>query len=149
MAKKSVLDEAKENLVEKQSTSDLSIEELKKKLSELEDLVASSDEEKLKRVCRAMKVDYQDIVTKETTPVATMVEMDMGVHQVTINGTVYRGKTTVNVETARVLQQAIGDRRMRLLKEMIGKDYMIEMLQDGTSNVRIVGEVNQYGEKVG
>lgn len=144
MAKKAVQEETKETPV-----ADLSVEQMAKKIAELEAMLATSDEEKLKRVCRAMNVDYQDIVKKETTPVGMMVEMDMGAHQANINGKIYRGRVIVAVETARVLQQVIGDRRMRLLREMIGKDYLIEMLQDGTSNVRVVGQVNEYGEKIG
>lgn len=143
--------EATKESVKKTSADDLEkkVQELEKQKAELQALLAEGDEGALKRVAKYAGVDPEAIVSKETTPVEELVEVEMGTHEVRINGEVFRGKVTVARSVAQVLNQAIGDRRMRLLRELTGSDHLVETLAGGAVRSRVVGQINELGEKIG
>lgn len=124
------------------------LEAAQKELADLKAKLAEGDEAALRRVSKSLGVDADEVLKKETTAVDTLVEIDLGVHQVYLNGTTYYGKRTVSLATARVIQQAIGDRRMRLLREKFGKDHLVEEVAGRGLTVREIGRVNEYGEKI-
>lgn len=125
-----------------------SIEDLQKQIEDLKAKLVEGEEGALKRVAKHMGVDPSEVADKETTPVDDLVEVDMASHIVPINGTTYRGVVQVPRAVAQVIHQAIGDKRMRLLREMTGKDYVMEEVAGGRLRAKVVGQVNAYGEKI-
>jgi phage gpG-like protein len=139
----------------KEEVKKISVEELQKRLEQLEkekaDMQAKlveGEEAALRRVAKAMKVDADEILEREKKPVDQLVEVDLGRHRVNINGQVYTGQMTVSRSTAQVLQQAVGDKRMRLLREKFGKDHLVEEVVGMGLRSRVIGQVNEYGEQV-
>ena len=112
-----------------------------KRIAELEAKVRDGEEASLSRVCKAMGIDPSSIKAAEAAKAAKPKEamISMFVHYpVNVNGTIYRGQVTVPYGTFQVISQALGDRRMRILRELTGNNYILQ-----------VGEVNAEGDRIG
>lgn len=119
------------------------------RIKELEAKIAAGEEAALARVCKALGVEPEDI-EKAEAPKAPKKMIRMFVRNpVNVNGTVYQGDVTVAIDTARVLQQAVGDRQNRLIREMTGNNYILEELQGGGFSPRLVGKIDETGERIG
>lgn len=124
-------------------------EALKKELEELKAKVAAGEEESLKRVCKAMNVSYEDVAKNEEIAKSReedLIEFDIGRHRVNINGKVFTGKCRCSASVKEVIDQAVGDTRMRHMREKFGNDYEINAVAGMASAPRIVGRVNEHGE---
>lgn len=125
-------------------------EALKARIAELEAKLAEGDEAALKRVAKAAGIDAQEVLDHEDrarTPKEALVEVDLGPHEVNVNGRIFRGKVEVPHSVAQVLNQAVGDKRMRHLRELVGKDYLVESL-NGVHVSRVIGQINEHGERI-
>lgn len=126
------------------------IKELEAKLAAQEAKLAAGEEAALARVCKAMDLEPSEVKSKED---AKPVKEDMVrcfVHYpVRINSNVYVGHVTVPYSTFRVIQQALGDRRQRLLRELTGSNYILRELETGGYAPHKVGEVGMEGERTG
>lgn len=127
------------------------VEALKNELEELKAKVAAGDEESLKRVCKAMNVSYDEVVEKEVASKGReedLIEFDIGRHRVNINGTIYTGKIRCAASVKEVIDQAVGDTRMRHMREKFGNDYQIAAVAGTVTAPKIVGRVNEHGEQL-
>lgn len=121
-----------------------------KRIAELEALVRAGEERALERVTKALNLDSESIRMAEasrTSKAEPLIRMWVQT-EVMVNGTKYLGDITVPLSTSRVIQQAIGDRRMRLLRELTGNNYILEELRGGGFAPRLVGQVDVNGERM-
>lgn len=148
-AKKPNWRQAKKAKAAKESNSDRS-EDLKKRIAELEAKVAAGEEAALERVCKAMGTTSKEIKETEVTEKEPEPIIECWVPTpVRVNMTIYQGKVQVPKSTFHVIQQALGDRRMRLLRELTGNNYILEELIGGQGFApRLVGKVDITGEKI-
>lgn len=140
-----------EEVKQESSQVDAEKEALKKELEEAKAKLAEKDDESLKRVCKATGIDYQEVVEKEVQAKdkeEDLIEFDIGRHRVNINGKIYTGKVRCSRSTKEVIDQAVGDTRMRHMREKFGNDYEINSLTMHASGPKIVGRVNEHGEEV-
>lgn len=115
--------------------------ELKEKIANLEEKVKAGEDAALERVCKALKIEPEEVEAEEAKPRKPQKMVRMYVpHEVNINLKAYKGNVEVPSDVAEVLHQAIGARRSRLLKELTGKDYMIE--GEG-GNYREIGQAGE------
>lgn len=118
--------------------------------AKLKDIDKQSEESALTRVCKAMGINEEEIKEKEKALVEEnpqMVRMWVTT-PVNVNGKKYEGDITVRLDTARVIQQAIGDRRMRLLRELTGNNWVLQELQNGGFAPRLISQVDATGERI-
>lgn len=122
-------------------------EALQNRIKELEAKLAAGEEAALKRVCKALDVDPASL----RDPAPEQEEVMISCHvpfAVNVNGMKYVGKCVVKKSTFHVIQQAIGDRYMRRLRELTGTDYVLKELGTGSFVPHVVGKVDQTGERV-
>lgn len=122
--------------------------ELQTELDAANAKVAEGEEAALKRVCEALKIDPKDLEAKDVVPVKEDQIQCFVSYPVNINGTVYRGKVTVSKSTFEVLQQAMGDRKMRLLRETVGSNYQLQAILEGGFAPKLVGQYDSSGERI-
>lgn len=132
--------------------TEMEASEKDKRIADLEAKLRGLEEKALERVCAAMGLDATDIKTAEGRRPAKAVKeprVRMFVqNEVNINGEKYIGDITVPLSTSRVIQQAIGDRRMRLLRELTGNNYILQELAGGGFAPRLVGQIDINGEQM-
>lgn len=125
-------------------------EDQDKRIAELEAKLRDSEEKALKRVCTALGVDPDEVKTAETRkptkPISKAAIRMWVANEVNVNGIKYVGDVTVPLDTARVIMQAIGDRRQRILRELTGNNYILQELQGGGFAPKLVGQVDAQGE---
>lgn len=123
--------------------------ETQKRIKELEDLIRNSEEQALERVCKAMGIDPNDIKKAEVKKTERSQMVRMFVHYpVRVNSNIYQGDVTIPLDTSRVIQQALGDRRMRLLRELTGNNYILKELQGGGWAPQLIGQIGIDGERI-
>ena len=110
-------------------------------------LTVEAEEHALARVCAAMGIDPKRLKEKESEKPKQMIEMHVQT-EVLVNGKRYVGRVVVDYELSKVLGQAIGDRRMRLLRELTGSKYIIDELSNGTPAPRLVEQTTEDGAVV-
>lgn len=124
-------------------------EDLQAKIKELEAKVAAGEEAAMKRVCKALDINPDTIKpTNVTTKAAEPIISCYVPTPVRVNMNVYHGKVEVPASTFQVIQQALGDRRMRLLKELTGNKYVLQELVTGGYAPRLVEQYNAEGDRI-
>lgn len=113
------------------------LEALQAEIQELKAKVLAGEEGALARVTKALGV------TPETVKAVEAVESEPEVRMfvqtpVRVNMHVYHGHVQVKLSTARVIQQAIGDRRTRLINELTHNKYQLQELMSGGYASRLV-----------
>lgn len=125
-----------------------STEALKSRIASLEAKVKSGEEGALSRVCKAMGVEPDAVTAKEADKKPEVMVRCFVMTEVKINGRTYHGDVTVPHSTFEVLSQAVGDRRMRHLRELTGNNYMLKELASGGLAPHVVGKVDASGERI-
>lgn len=119
------------------------------RIKELEAKIAGGEEAALKRVCLALNVRPEEVSAREAANPRAGMRVRCFVHfPVRINMHVYQGDVTVPYDVFQVIQQALGDRRMRLLSELTGNNYILKELAGGGFAPQLVGKINDAGEKI-
>lgn len=119
------------------------------RIAELEAKIREAEEGALSRVCKALGVEPDQVKGAEKPKKQEQLRRMFVRNPVSINGKKYQGDVTVPLSVARVLDQSIGDRRMRLVREQTGNDYILEELGGTGFQPRLVGQVDVTGEKIG
>lgn len=130
----------------------ISTDELQARIRELEERVRAGEQAAMDRVCKALNINPNEIAEKERARKSHEPEpmCKMWVHYpVRVNMKVYIGDTTVPLSTARVIQQALGDRRQRILAESIGSVYALKEINSGQFAPRLVSQTTIEGDQAG
>lgn len=119
------------------------------KISEAE-LKKQAEEAAFDRVCRALGVNPNEVreAEKVRAQAEEVLEYDIGSTVVWINGVAYSGQGKAPRGVVEVLLHAAGTRRMRLLREKIGHDYLLQEIAGGGFGSKLIGKVNEEGEKL-
>lgn len=117
------------------------------KIAELEAKVAAGEEAALQRVCKAMGIDPKAIEAAKPAKPEPQITCFVGT-PVHINGNQYLGKVTVPYGVFEMLQEMLGKRRQRLLRELTGNNYILKELQSGGMAPVLVGQVDEVGDKI-
>ena len=137
---------------QEQDSQDLKdrIAKLEADLKEKEARLAEGEEGAMKRVCAALDIDVKDVAPKDVKKKEPEMIVECFVNTpVRINQTIYQGLVKVPHSVFCVLSQAMGDRRMRILRELTGNNYLIQELAGGGRVAKVVGTVGLNGERVG
>ncbi len=119
---------------------------LEARIKELEAKVADGEEGALKRVCSAMGLDVPEVKAKEPKD-EMMIRVDV-TYPININGRIYRGIETVPYPVFQMISEMLGKRKMRILGELTGNNYILRDIQGGGQAPHIVGAVGLDGEAV-
>ncbi len=127
-------------------------EELQEEIKALKAKVAAGEEAALKRVCEALNVSKEEVEKAELTgisekPAEAIIRCFVAT-PVRVNMTVYHGWVDVAKSTFGVIQQAIGDRRMRLLRELTSSKYVLDELCGPAGAPRLVERLDASGERI-
>lgn len=123
------------------------IAEAQARIKELEARVAAGEEAALARVCKALNIDPATVnATKDAEP-EQMIRCFVS-NPIHINGKAYSGDVTVPYGVFEMLQEMLGKRRQRLLRELTGNNYMLTELQGGGMTPVLVGKVDATGERI-
>jgi hypothetical protein len=132
----------KEEIQQAKKTAD----QYEKEIEELKAKVMAGENAALDRVCKAMNIDPESLKTQEPKK-EDIIRLDVN-HPVYINGKEFFGTVEVPKSVAEVIQQALGDRRSRILRELTGTNYKIESIAGGGFAGRKVGEIGMDGETI-
>lgn len=124
-------------------------EDLLARISELEGKIRDGEDAALTRVCKALKVDPEDVKTSEAKQGEPELLVRMHVRTpVRVNTKIYHGMVEVPHSTFMVIAQAIGDRTMRHIRELTGDIYHLKELTSGVFAPQLVGKIGADGERI-
>lgn len=125
----------------------VSEEELLSRIKELEAKVAEGEEGAMKRVCKALKIDEEEVIAEEAKKPEDIIRFHCP-YPVGINGREYFGLVEAPLSIYRSIQHTLSVRRQRILNETIGNDHLIKEINGGGFKAEVVSRINDIGEKV-
>jgi hypothetical protein len=123
---------------------------LEAELDALRIKVVAGEEAALARVSKALGVDAEGVKLREAANAAKAPEEEVKMFvqtPVRINGRVYHGHVQCALSVARVLHQAVGDRRQRIMNELTHNKYQLrELMGGGYAPVLVSSQIVAPGE---